>query len=400
VRALMVWDGDYPWDVRVEKVCQTLISAGFSTHLVCRNSDNKPRRENLDGILVRRVFSSNGKLSCLNSAITFPAFFSPIWLYEIHAAIKEVRPDVIIIRDLPIALAVIPLAKIKGIPTILDMAECYPEMIRSAWKFEKFRISNILVRNPYIADFVELLTIRNVDMIWAMIEESAERLQKKKVPKSRIRIVSNTPPINTPPLPIKPPPLKDKLKIIYVGLVNPSRGLATVIEAARILKEKSVAFEIQIVGSGKDFPRISSLIKKLSLQKEVEMMGWINHKDLGEIFSAADIGIVSHYACSHWNNTIPNKIFDYMKAGIPVLVSDVKPAKRIIETTNAGLSYRNADPQDLAEKICKLQNKMLRDELGKNGLTAIAENFNWGNDSRVLLDSIHGLLKTGSDLSR
>ena len=44
LRIVMVWDGDYPWDVRVEKVCTTLIASGHEVHLVCRNSAGTPRR--------------------------------------------------------------------------------------------------------------------------------------------------------------------------------------------------------------------------------------------------------------------------------------------------------------------------------------------------------------------
>jgi glycosyltransferase involved in cell wall biosynthesis len=386
----MVWDGDYPWDVRVEKVCTTLIASGHEVHLVCRNSKALPRTEIIDGIHIHRVFCFNGPLRRLNSAITFPAFFSPIWLTEIHRALKTVRPDVVIIRDLPIALAVVGFTRAMRIPAVLDMAECYPEMIRCAWQFDKFRFSNILVRNPFLADFVEKITLRNLDMVWVMIGESGDRLRRKGVPDKKIRIVSNTPPlaVSDDYLPRAPGPT---LRIVYVGLVNPSRGLATLVEAAKILKGRGVDFAIKIVGSGKDSGRIQELIETCDVGDHVQMTGWIDHKSLSSIFAEADAGIVPHYSCSHWNNTIPNKIFDYMKMGIPVIVSDAKPTERIIGETRAGLSYRSFDAADLADKISALQSEALRKELGHNGYTAVRKKYHWAADSLTMLDSLDAL---------
>jgi len=395
----MVWDGDYPWDVRVEKICKTLIIAGHEVHLVCRNSKALVRTETIDGIHIHRVFCFTGKLSRLNGFITFPAFFSPIWRSQIRRSIQMLKPDAVIIRDLPIALAVLPFSTREGIPTVLDMAECYPEMVRCAWKFDRFQFSNILVRNPYLADLVEKITLKQIDAVWVMIEESGERLQKKGLLPNKIRIVSNTPAIDFSERPKK---INDnpsrKLRIVYVGLVNPSRGLATVVAAAKILKSKNIEFEIKIVGSGKDYNRISQLVKNENLEDVVKMTGWIDHKSLNAIFDDADVGLVPHYWCSHWNNTIPNKVFDYMKARIPVIVSDVKPIKRIVEQTQSGLFYHSSDANDLADKISSLTDQDLRIKLGNNGFKAIEEKYHWGNDSAVMLDSLNTLVKNAKAL--
>lgn len=396
LRILTVWDGDYPWDVRVEKICKTLIAAGHEAHLVCRNSNAKPRREVIDGIQVRRVFAFNKNFPRLNAALTFPAFFSPLWAHEIRRAIKEIRPDAIIIRDLPIALAVVPWAKAANIPTVLDMAECYPEMIRCAWKFDKFRISNIFVRNPYLADVVEKITINNVNNIWVMIEESAERLVSKGVSPEKIKLVSNTPAPDSG-VPEQRHSQGDLLRIVYVGLINPSRGLATVVKAAKVLKDKKQNFQMKIVGSGKDFPRISQMVRDLGLGEQVELTGWIDHKLLSGILDQSDIGLVPHYSCSHWNNTIPNKIFDYMKARIPVIVSDVRPAKRVVEGAGCGLAYKDTDENDLAEKIISLKDESLRQSMGKNGYRAIEEKYNWNMDSATLLQSLQIMAGTGGN---
>ena len=50
-----------------------------------------------------------------------------------------------------------------------------------------------------------------------------------------------------------------------------------------------------------------------------------------------DVGLVPHHADEAWNTTIPNKLFDYMAAGLPVISSDARPCARILRSTGAGL---------------------------------------------------------------
>src|SRR5690606_10492278 len=123
----------------------------------------------------------------------------------------------------------------------------------------------------------------------------------------RIRIVSNTP-VLTQDIPLeRMGSSAGKLTFVYVGLLNPSRGLRTVIEAADRLRKKSDDFEVIIAGSGKDMPHLKGMVEKYGLEKHVNFAGWVDHKALGKILEKSDVGIVPHYVCSHWDNTIPNK---------------------------------------------------------------------------------------------
>lgn len=393
MKILVVWDGDYPWDVRVEKVCKTFLDHGDEVVLVSRNAKSRPRRENIDGLDVRRVFAFRGGLSRWNSIITFPFFLSPLWLYEIYKAARQFKPDLMVIRDLPMALGAILVAKLLRIPTAFDMAECYPEMLRCIWKFEDFRMQNLVVRNPYLADIVEKITISNVDRIWVMVEESALRLIRKGVPESRICVVSNTPPLDG----LVPRDFVDaqKLTFFYVGLLNPSRGLRTVIEAAGRLKKVHDNFEVVIAGDGKDMEYLQALARNLRVEDCVRFAGWVDHKSLHSLMAGTDVGIVPHYVCSHWDNTIPNKLFDYMKAEIPVLTSNARPAERIVNESQCGLVYINDSADDLAEKMALMFDRDLRERLGRNGGDAFRRRYHWNFDSKVLLGSAAELADVG-----
>jgi len=136
------------------------------------------------------------------------------------------------------------------------------------------------------------------------------------------------------------------------------------------------------------------MVEKLGLTKNVGFEGWINNKLIPEYIASADICLVPHHKCSHWDNTIPNKLFDYMAAAKSVLVSNVEPMKRIVQKTNSGMVYNDYDKESFINELIKLENKKTRDKLGENGLKAVQEHYNWKNDSKKMLDCIVELTRS------
>lgn len=399
MKILFVWDADYPWDIRIEKICATLIENGWDVHLVCRNKSRKVLDEVYNGIHIHRVPYLQKKLGALNNIFTFPMFFSPIWLARINTIAKSHNIDVIMVRDLPMALAAITIAKLRKLPVVLDMAECYPEFVRLIWKFEPFKFRNILVRNPFLVDFIERLVLKHVNHIFVMIEESKDRLIKKGINTDKITIVSNTPvtqrfkeaKLTFPGLLNKK---SDKLILLYVGFVNQSRGLNTVIESLKHYKEMNNDFFLVVLGTGNAEKSLKELVKKLGLEHHVGFEGWVDNKLVPEYVASSDICLVPHHKCGHWNNTIPNKLFDYMVAGKPVLVSDVYPMKRITENVECGLVYRDYDTQDFVSQLVSLQDQKLRNKLGQNGMKVVESYYNWDTDSARILKCLEELKKT------
>src|SRR4029453_19300682 len=96
MRVLKVYDGDYPWDVRVEKVVTTLLQAGHTVRLLCRNRAHRPRRERLnDGLEIHRLPALPGLLS-------FPFFLNPVWAAGLIREVRRFRPERLLVRDLPL----------------------------------------------------------------------------------------------------------------------------------------------------------------------------------------------------------------------------------------------------------------------------------------------------------
>ena len=72
MRILKIYDGDYPWDVRVEKITQSLLGAGHEVRLLCRNLGGRPRSERAaDGLEIVRLPTP--------APLSFPFPANPIW---------------------------------------------------------------------------------------------------------------------------------------------------------------------------------------------------------------------------------------------------------------------------------------------------------------------------------
>ena len=398
MKVLFIWDSDYPWDIRVSKICNSLVEHGDEVHLVCRNQQRRRVFENYEGILVHRLFCLPQAFGKLNNFFTFPLFFSPIWLARIYSVAKRSGVDVVIVRDLPMAPAGLFVARLLGIPVILDMAECYPELIRLIWKFEPFKLGNILVRNPWIVDFVERCVTRSVDHIWVMIEESKARLQEKGVRSDKISIVCNTPvPERFSGSVASEPEIfrghRDSLNLLYVGFVNYSRGLDVVIESLPKVLDQGIDVFFAIIGTGTAEKILKDKVTRLGLGDVVMFAGWVDNSQVPEYIAHSDIGLVPHHKCSHWDNTIPNKLFDYMAAGKAVLVSDVVPMQRIVSDVECGRVFQSGNAESLAREIVRLSEPEFRAQLGRRGREAVLARYNWSNEETVMLECLEKITR-------
>ncbi|MBX3330274.1 MAG: glycosyltransferase family 4 protein [Nitrospira sp.] len=398
MKALFVWDSEYPWDVRVEKICDTLISNGNAAHIICRNEARRAEEEVYQSVRIHRVGLPRWIPNWLNSIVTFPAFVNPIWLVRLVRLIRRHRIQLIIVRDLPMALAAVWAGRICQVPVALDMAECYPELLRAVWKFEPFRLVNVVVRNPRLADWVELCTLRMINHILVVVEESRDRLIRMGVDPRAITLVGNTPrhrrfKKGTASFPGSLKAHRGKFILMYVGYVNYSRGLDVVISALCKLIDHTEQIHLTLVGSGNAIGSLKNLVIRLHLEQYVSFEGWIDNRLVPEYITSSDVCIISHRKCSHWDNTIPNKLFDYMAAGKAVLASDVIPMRRIVTDTQCGLIYKDDDPDDCCAQLKRLMDPILRERLGKEGERAVVGKYNWDVDAERLMAGLESVLE-------
>lgn len=391
-RVLLVWDADYPWDVRVEKVGLALDSAGYEVHILARNRRRDLVEEQLGSFFIHRLHPLPRWLGRLNNTWSFPAFVNPVWYRRLTAVINRVHPSVIICRDLPLAPLTTHVGHRHGIPVVMDMAEAYPDMIRNVWLFGPRRPQNLLIRNPFLADLVERWTVRRLDKILVVVEESADRLQRLGVPASRIALVSNTPVPGRFEEPRRHQAV-GSLSLLYIGLLGRSRGIEVALRGLAEYVRRGNQATLTIGGTGTAEKSLKRLTRRLGIASRVRFLGWVPPEAHPGLLADASVGLVPHRRCPHWDVTIPNKVFDYMAAGLPVLVSDPPPIRRIVEETGSGLVYQDPDPNSFATALEAMEDPRIRLEMAARGRLAVQERYNWDVDSRALLAAVAELIE-------
>jgi len=390
MKILHIWDSDYPWDIRVEKINDTLVENGHQVFLVCRNLARRPRVDSHHGAAVFRLPFLPKRFGKLNDIISFPAFFNPLWaIYALHVA-KKNNVELVIVRDLPLSPLGVWIAKRLNVPSILDMAENYPYMLEAILEHGGKNFINYFVRNPYLARLIERFVFKRLNGIFVVIEESRQRLVRLGVELDKIYLVRNTPRRSfycKTDVPLPDDEIfqnTDRLIILYNGLTNPSRGIFDFVKLMPEVIRKLPQLKLVINGRGQDDNKIMAEIERLGLQGKVFHKGWVSHEDKKRYLAHCDIGLIPYRITSHWNTTIPNKLFDYMGMGKPVLSTSIKPTERIIKDSDCGLVYNKNSIGDLINKLRALTDKDMREKLGENGYRSVSNKYNWELDKLAI----------------
>jgi glycosyltransferase involved in cell wall biosynthesis len=395
MRAVYLWDADYPWDVRAEKVCAALSDAGHRVHLAARNRARRPLREARPEAAVHRMPPLPLVGEGMDALLSFPAFFNPRWIAHLARTVDEARAEVVVARDLPLAPTALWVARRRGIPVVLDMAENYPAMLRQTWDAGRARPWDLLARNPRLAAAVERAVVPRVDRVVTVVRESAERVVALGADPARVAVVSNTPPRARALRRVHRPAARHgSVALVYLGLMEVHRGVGELLEAVKLLREGGMSVRLRLVGEGRDLPLFRARAAALGLPpEEAEFLGHLPHAEALEVVAAAEAGVVPHRADASWNSTIPNKLFDYMAAGLPVVTSDAVPAARVVAGAGAGRVFRSGDPVSLAAAVASLAASETRARLGEAGRRAILREHHWERDSAVLVKTVEDAVR-------
>jgi glycosyltransferase involved in cell wall biosynthesis len=389
---LYIWDADYPWDVRVEKICNSLHNAGNEVHIVARNLKKLPEHEIINGVHIHRMKAIQNEF--INYVVTFPFFLSPKWNGLIHRVIEKHQIDVVIVRDLPMAAA----GKWAGdkykLPVIFDMAEDYCAMLREIWKNKKYKGFNLVVRNPYFAKWIENYVIHGFEHIFVVVQEAKDLVTNMGVKAEKISVIGNTPVLRELQFSGSPDhstidDLIGRYSVIYTGGITPDRGLSVVVEAIPYIISEIKDFLFVVVGRGFEVENLKRQIGKNGLEAYVKWVGWIQHELLYEYIKASKIGIIPHYVTDHTNTTIPNKIYDYMACGIPIIASDAVPLKRILTEEKCGKAFKSGNAKSLAEAIISIHNDS--GTMGERGKAAILEKYNWEKEAEAMINVVKSI---------
>lgn len=350
-------------DTRIfQKECVSLAKHGWEVHLIVANQTS----EIIQGIQIHNIISpSSSRFQRMRKTAQI-AFQKAI---EIDADLYHFHDPEL----LPVGLKLIK----QGKKVIYDTHEDVPRQILS-----KYYIPSVL--RPLVSSVFEIYENRVAAKMSAIIAAT---------PFIRDRFLS----INSKTVDINNYPILDKFSIensqkkiydiCYVGLMSKIRG---VVEMVKMLDHTDA--KLVLIGTFQSKEE-EALVRQLPTWKKVTYLGRRNRQEVAEILSKSKLGIVVFHPEPNHINAQPNKIFEYMAAGLPVVTSDFPFWKNIVIKNNIGLCANPNSPKEIAAQVNTLlsQPKEII-QMGINGKNAVTQKYNWHNEEKKLIELYHQLL--------
>ena len=313
----------------------------------------------------------------------------PLWTKAIDRFVREHSIDVLHVNDLPLLKEGILAGKRLGLPVVADLHENYPAGLQ-VWYTNRLKKATIYEHGRWAR--YEREALRAVDAIVVVIEEAHDRLVQLGISAEKISVVPNTVPAQSGEIPIDSGIVeryRGRFVVSYIGGFAPHRGLDTVIRALPLAREHVPNLKLVLVGGGNEGyrKRLEVLARELRCDDLVELTGWKPQESIWSYIEASAVCLVPHARNPHTDTTIPNKIFQYMLRGRPVIVSDCPPLARIARDTGGGLIFRWDDPASLAERIVELyRGEDARRRMAEAGRASVLDRYTWEKTSEPLVE--------------
>jgi glycosyltransferase involved in cell wall biosynthesis len=359
-RVILAVTNDLSGDQRVHKVAMSLIKSGYEPVLVGRRLTHSMPVSRPYACRRFRLISTRGP------------FFYILFNIRLFFYLLFVKADVFLANDLDTLPAVFIAGKIRRKRIVYDSHEYFtevPELVNRA-------------RVKRIWEHIEGLIFPRLVSVYT-VNTSISNIYKQKYGID-VKVVRNVPSGNRPePIAgILPAGFTDRPVIIYQGAVNIGRGVEEMIRAMPMMPD----FHFLIVGDGDIKDQMEDLARHLDLGARVHFTGrvpfdqlaWFTGKAALGMSLEQDIGLNYHFS-------LPNKLFDYMQAGIPVIASNLPEIKQIVEKVGFGVIVDRFDPEYLSQTIrSMLYNTELLRLWRENALKA-APDFTWESEEKELM---------------
>lgn len=179
-----------------------------------------------------------------------------------------------------------------------------------------------------------------------------------------------------------------KDQVCYVGAIGQIRGILEVIDALGRVNSNT---RLQLVGKFNETD-VEQSAHESSGWKSVDALGFLGRKEVAEVLHRSVGGLVTFLPSPNHIDAQPNKMFEYMSAGVPVIASNFPLWKQIIEGNQCGLCVDPLDPQAIAQAIDYLVTHPAEaEQMGRNGQKAVHEKYNWDIEEAKLLEFYNNL---------
>ena len=355
-----------PFDTRIfEKQCRTLAVAGYEVVLVVPHTQDEVR----DSVQIRAVPLPSNRRERLTRTV-----------WQVYRAAVRVNAAVYHFHDPELMLVGI-LLKLRGKRVIYDVHETYrmtmtskhwlPWIVRSGARLgvvlaeavTALVCDRVVTANPGTAQFFppdKTLTIHNYNNP-ELIGFGAEREAGEDRTENR-----------------------EAGLVVYVGGMWVERGIVTMVDA---IAKVPAALKPRLVLAGSfDPPSLEEELSKRVGWERVSALGWRTRSEIARLLQQAQVGLSLFHPMPNHVVSYPNKIFEYMASGVPIIASNFPLLQDMVGGSQCGLLVDPLDPDAIAEAITwMLQHPDEAAAMGANGKRAVAERYNWDCEGQRLI---------------
>lgn len=340
------------------KQCRSLAAAGHEVSLVVADGLGDEQR---DGVRILDAGKPRGRLHRMIGAtrrVLKRALALDADLYQFH------DPEL-----LPAGLAL----KRRGKRVVFDAHEDLPRQILSK------AYLNPAVRRSIAAAMAafERFACRRFDTVIAATPTIRDKFA---------RMGASAVDINNFPLPgeleANIPWSEKRTEVCYVGGISAVRGIAEMVAAMALTKAGA---RLNLGGKFSEAD-VKTRVEKMPGWAQVNELGFLSREEVRAVLGRSLAGIVTFLPEPNHIESQPNKMFEYMSAGLPVIGSDFPLWREIIEGNECGLCVDPLDPTKIAAAIDRLvRSPGEARRMGENGRRAVAERYNWSAEEKKLL---------------
>jgi len=366
MKAIVSVINDLSTDQRVNKVCCTLQKIGYEVTLVGRK-----QRKSLE--LTKREYKTKRMFLLFEKG---PFFYLEFQIRLFFYLLFQ-RANVLVSNDLDTLLPNYLISKLKSTNLVYDSHELFcevPELKanpikKKIWKkLEQWifpKLKNVFTVNDSIAKIyteeynVDVKVVRNIPYLSA---------QKNIEFKSKMDLDL---------------PTNKKIIILQGAGINIDRGAEEAVIAMQYVNDSILL----IIGSGDVINILKKIVSDLKLHEKVTFVGKVPFEKLLQYTHHADLGLTLDKDTNvNYKYSLPNKLFDYIHAGVPVLASNLVEIKKIITTYSIGDCTEDDTPEHIASKINTILNDYNTLQLWKNNLKIATIDLNWEKEELQLIE--------------
>lgn len=381
------------YTIRTQSLLSKLVAKGVDIRVIGRL--NYPKLINIENY--NKSYSKDGVEYCFfekDRKFNELEYFREYAAYVIDYVIKNEITVIQAASSYINGVIATMVGKMLGIPSVYE--------IRGLWEYTKVfeeGLDEKSIRFLYLK-YMEGLAAKNVDLTLTLTENLKQEMVYRGVPENNISVIANGVNIedyvaddSVKQSLIEKHNLSGKKIIGYVGSLTKYEGLDVLLRAMKKLIKTYTEIHLIIVGDGREFENLKSLVLELGIENYATFTGRLKPEEAKSYYNVIDIAPFPRHKAKVTNLVSPLKPFEAMAYKKPVVLSDVDVTFEYIEDGKNGLIFTANDEVDLAAKLEMLiDNEKLYSQMSNFAYQWVKENRSWDIITEKLVEDYQKLI--------